>query len=152
MSLLSSRYLARFVDSLVISLPLLAAFKLVTGSATAPTLGKFAVTCVVWFSYGICLEASPWQATVGKRLLHLRVYTCSGRRPGLREATGRNLAKDAPFLILAFLPKGLLLCSAWLIIQVLVVHFSRTYRGLHDRYSETVVAGDTPPSDAGAAK
>lgn len=56
----------------------------------APPLLAFALLSLPWFAV---FEASPWQATPGKRLLGLRVVDDDGLRPGyvraaLRQASG----------------------------------------------------------------
>ncbi|MGH2355862.1 MAG: RDD family protein [Chloroflexota bacterium] len=53
---------------------------------TLPVAGYFALT-----------EASPWQATIGKRALGLRVATAAGQRLPLGRAVLRSLLKFAPW-------------------------------------------------------
>lgn len=52
------------------------------------------VPCWLYFSL---TEASPWQATLGKRLLGLRVTDCAGRRLGTGRALWRNFVKLIPW-------------------------------------------------------
>jgi len=48
--------------------------------------------------FALC-EASPWQGSVGKRVLGLKVVSRSGDRLGLLQAFGRNALKFAPWEI-----------------------------------------------------
>jgi len=66
--------------------------------------------------YGAGLESSPWQATLGKRWMGLKVTDAVGRRIGFLRATGRHAAKyvSALFCFLGFImalfsPRGLAL-------------------------------------------
>jgi uncharacterized RDD family membrane protein YckC len=62
---------------------------------------------VVWL-YFAALEASPWRATLGKRVVGVRVTTLDGRRIGVGRATARLLAK---LLSLALLGLGFVLAG-----------------------------------------
>ena len=55
-----------------------------------------------WIGSGAVLESSRWQATIGKRVVGLRVYNSSGGRITLMQAFVRALVKDGPFMLLAF--------------------------------------------------
>jgi hypothetical protein len=76
---------------------------------------------VVWIGCFTAFESSPWQATLGKRFMGLRVYNSQAGRPTPLQAAGRTLIKDGPFLVFAFLPGGRLLALIWLGAH-LVVH------------------------------
>jgi len=54
-----------------------------------PPLLATALLALAWFALS---EASPWQATPGKRLLGLRVVDAGGARIGLARAAARHLA------------------------------------------------------------
>ncbi len=54
-----------------------------------PPLLAAALLALAWFALS---EASPWQATPGKRLLGLRVVDAGGAHIGLARAAGRHLA------------------------------------------------------------
>ena len=47
----------------------------------------------VIFLYWILLEASIWQASVGKRIMGLKVVTDTGEKPDLAQCAARNLLK-----------------------------------------------------------
>ena len=70
-------------------------------------------TLVIYVTYGAVLE---WRyaATLGKRLMKLRVIGSQGRPPGLREALLRNIMKIFEFLVPPRIPPLLLL---WPIIN-----------------------------------
>ena len=62
-------------------------------------------------------------------------------------AAGRNLAKDGPFLVLQFVPSGLILSWILLGAHVIALHRSRVYQAIHDRIAGTWVAAlRKPPS------
>lgn len=63
---------------------------------------------VVWLYFAVC-ESSPWQATIGKLALGLRVTDLCGRRIGFAQASGRYFAK---FVSILSLGVGFLL-AAW---------------------------------------
>jgi uncharacterized RDD family membrane protein YckC len=68
---------------------------------------------VDWIGYGTALESSQWQATLGKRLLGLRVYTAEGGRLTPLQAASRNLIKDGPCIVPDTVPAGQLLSLVW---------------------------------------
>lgn len=80
------------------------------------------------------------QATLGKRLMGLRVYDSDGGRLGLVQAAKRNLVKDGPFLVLGLFPGGQLIGLALLVVHLVVLHRSPVYQAIHDRVAGTWVA------------
>ncbi|TWT19261.1 RDD family protein [Luteimonas marina] len=62
-----------------------------------PPLLAAALLALAWFALS---EASPWQATPGKRLLGLRVVDAGGARIGLARAAARHLAGALSWLTL----------------------------------------------------
>lgn len=91
----------------------------------------FAIVIVGIF-YSIAFEGSPLQATPGKLIMGLKVYGRKNKRPSLRGALIRALAKA-----LSWLP-----CGAGFAL----VAISPDRRGLHDIISKTRVAETTPYS------
>ncbi len=83
------------------------------------------VSYVIWIVYSTVFEASPSQATFGKRLLEIKVVGDSGQRLGWLGAISRNLAK-----ILSILPLGL--GFVWLL-------FSKNEQAWHDMIARTYV-------------
>ena len=79
------RYLARVIDSLAIGVivtPALSALGApILGNRDLMTiLGSLLALVVIWIGYGTFLESSLWQATLGKRLMGLRVCDFDGGR------------------------------------------------------------------------
>lgn len=84
-----------------------------------------------YFLYCTLLESSPWQATVGKRALGLKVMNRRGERIGFARAAARFVAK---------LLSVLTLCLGYLLIVV-----TRRRQALHDLIAGTLVAHDQTP-------
>jgi len=144
--LIGRRYVARLIDSMLIALLITAAARLAgTGlpknvGGSANTLFGFLLFLILWIGYGTALESSPWQATLGKRWMRLRVYDARGGRLSLLQAAGRNLTKDGPFLVFQFIPGGDLLSLILLGAHLLVLHRSPVYQAIHDCIAHTWVA------------
>jgi uncharacterized RDD family membrane protein YckC len=98
------------------------------------------IAVFLWIGYGTVLESSPWQATVGKRVMGLRVYDSQGQRLEPLQAAGRNLVKDGPFLALSLIPGGNLWSLVWIGAHLVVLHRSPVYQAIHDRVAHTWVA------------
>jgi uncharacterized RDD family membrane protein YckC len=108
--LLGRRYVERFIDSIIIVL-LIALITLgwtvVVSGRSASLSDKLVFSLLLffgWISYGTILESSKVQATLGKRIMGLRVYNAQGGRLELMQAAGRNVVKDGPFLVLGLIP------------------------------------------------
>ena len=83
-------------------------------------LGLFA-----WALYLIIMHASSWQATVGKRILGIKVVDEYGDRISLSRSTGRFFSE--------------FLSTILLMIGYLMIGFHRHKRGLHDIIAGTFV-------------
>jgi uncharacterized RDD family membrane protein YckC len=81
----------------------------------------FALT---WLYFAF-LESSVWQATVGKKLLRLKVVGSGGQRISFLRASARYFSK--------FLSRALLM------IGFLMVFFTKKKQGLHDKIASTFV-------------
>lgn len=79
---------------------------------------------VVWWYYALC-ESSPWQATVGKLAIGIRVTDMEGRRISLGRALIRYPA--------------MLLSTLIVFIGFIMVAFTRRKQGLHDLIAGTLV-------------
>lgn len=95
------------------------------GSAFANVLSF--VGTVAYFAY---LESSEWQATVGKRVLGMRVVDADGYRLSGLHALGRYVSAAVNWLLLGF--------------GYLVVAFHPEKRGLHDLIAQTRVVLEDP--------
>ena len=145
--LLGRRYLARFIDSIVIlALLVLPVFGLIgmltprMARSSASMLMILPLIVIVWIGYGAALESSRWQATLGKRLVGLRVYNLEGGRLSPMQAAGRNLVKDGAFLLFGSIPGGQLLSVVWLVAHLVVMHRSPVNQAIHDRAANSWVA------------
>ena len=95
-----------------------------------PWLGQlvgFALTTLPFGLYLALMEASRWQATVGKRCLGLRVVTLDGERPSLGRTVGRTTLKLLPWELGHVAPYQLIALArdeqatpTWLMILVTV--------------------------------
>lgn len=88
---------------------------------------------LLWILYGFAMDASPWQGTLGKQILGLRVVDEYGDRITWTASLVRNLTK-----LLSVLPFGL---GFWW------AAFSKKRRTWHDLLAHTHVVRDAPPSD-----
>jgi uncharacterized RDD family membrane protein YckC len=79
---------------------------------------------VSWFYYAGC-ESSPWQATLGKRLLRIAVTDQNGERISFLRASARHFAH-----ILSALP---------LLLGYLIMPFTRRKQAFHDKVSGCLV-------------
>jgi uncharacterized RDD family membrane protein YckC len=144
--LLGRRYLARIIDGILLGVIVAggvgfaAALLLPTMSVQERNLLSVGVWLILWITYGSVLEASPWQATLGKRWMRLRVCNREGGRLTLLQSTGRNVTKDGPFLLFQFLPGGTILTLILFVGHIVVIQTSSTYQAIHDRIASTWVA------------
>lgn len=95
-------------------------------------LFDIAVSLAVSALYNILFVASHWQATPGKRLLHLQVVMRDGSRPRLAAATMRHLANGLSMLLFG--------------LGYLTMAFMRDKATLHDLMSHTRVVVNRPAS------
>lgn len=94
-------------------------------SKSLQTFIFYSCAILIEWIYEAVLTSSSWQATVGKRILGLKVVDGEGNRISFAKATGRFLAK---------IISGLILC-----IGFLMIFWTKRKRGLHDMIAETLV-------------
>ena len=92
-------------------------------------------TLVTGWLYSALLESSSWQATVGKKVLGIRVTDLEGRRIGFGRATGRHFGKIISQMI----------CF----IGFIMAAFTERRQALHDMIAGTLVLQGPPGSDLG---
>jgi uncharacterized RDD family membrane protein YckC len=92
--------------------------------SAAEILGFFLGILIQWLWFTIA-ESSKWQASVGKKLLGLKVTDDQGRRLGFGQANGRYWSK--------------LLSTLILFIGFLMIAFTEKKQGLHDKVAGTLV-------------
>jgi uncharacterized RDD family membrane protein YckC len=85
----------------------------------------FGVNIVVSWLYEALMTSSSWQATLGKRLLNLKVTDDAGNRLSFLHATGRHFAKYVSNLTLG--------------IGYIMAGFTDRKRALHDMLAGTLV-------------
>lgn len=125
MRIFSLRFCAFIIDCLILTV----FFKIISfvtsllGISNEYILGiVFYVIFILYFSIQ---ESSYHQATIGKRILNLQVYTLNEERPSLFLAIWRNVARiiNTFTFCLGYLP----------------IIFTKNHQGLHDFVSKTVV-------------
>src|ERR1700693_3456311 len=90
--LLGKRYMARVIDWIIVSFIVIAVFKSASGLRAQIVAGgsgvvvQLSISLIVWIAYGAVFESSTWQATVGKRVMGIRVYGEQGHRLTLLRA------------------------------------------------------------------
>lgn len=94
-------------------------------SVIATSLVYGLIVFVGQWLYEALLTSSSWQATVGKRLLHLIVVDMQGNRISFARATGRHFAKFISALVMN--------------IGFIMAAFTERKQGLHDMIAGTLV-------------
>jgi uncharacterized RDD family membrane protein YckC len=125
------RFAAYAIDYVLVLLGgiVLGAVVIRAGIVEDGTQGRFTLWLLVgYFLYCTLLESSPWQATVGKRALGIKVTSRRGERIGYARAAARFGAK---------LLSVLTMCLGYLLIVV-----TRRRQALHDLIAGTLVAHD----------
>lgn len=87
-------------------------------------LGFVFGTLIHWLWFTIA-ESSKWQATIGKKMVGLKVTDENGERIGFGKANGRYWSKILSYLIL--------------FIGFVMVAFTEKKQGLHDKMAGTLV-------------
>jgi uncharacterized membrane protein len=83
------------------------------------------IEAIVLLLYWIVFEASAWQASVGKRLMSIRVVDLNGQRITLARSAARNLLKFVSVLTFG--------------IGFIIIAFTRREQGLHDILARALV-------------
>jgi uncharacterized RDD family membrane protein YckC len=115
-----------FVGSLFAFISLLSSGQDITNdNASAVTFALVLIMFVLTWLYYAGLESSPWQGTIGKRLLRLVVTDMRGQRIGFGRATGRYFGKILSALIL--------------LVGYIMTAFTARKQALHDLMAGTLV-------------
>lgn len=104
-------------------------------SQSAPLAGAAAA---LWWA---AFEASPWQASPGKRALGMRTIQAEGRRVGFGRALARSALKALP---LAFIPISPWAAAAVGLVAAALVLIDRRRRSYPDLLAGTAVI--VPPT------
>ena len=86
---------------------------------------EFFYQTLLWWVYSSVLHSSSWQATIGKKVLGMKVVDYSGERISFGRATGRYFASFLSTLILG--------------IGFMMVGWTKRKQGLHDFMANTLV-------------
>ena len=86
---------------------------------------EFVYQTLLWWVYSSALHSSSWQATIGKKVLGMKVVDYSGERISFGRATGRYFASFLSTLILG--------------IGFMMVGWTKRKQSLHDFMANTLV-------------
>jgi uncharacterized RDD family membrane protein YckC len=95
------------------------------GALSAISVGRSVLGTAVFVAYFALAETSPMGATLGKRLLGMRVTKVDGSRVGIVRSLSRNLLKG--------------LSAALLMIGFAMAGFTKRKQALHDLMTRTLV-------------
>lgn len=127
---------AFIIDSLIISVPLFLVLSAAEGTASGGGRGArnifFLLYLLVGWLYYAVQESSEKQATIGKRLLSMKVTDFNGNRLTFGNATGRFFGKLVSGMIYG--------------IGFLMAAFTKQRQALHDKMANTYVV--TAATDA----
>jgi uncharacterized RDD family membrane protein YckC len=134
---LGVRFGARILDTLLVWIPAAIVLTLVglgTGGLGMDGWLGGAITSLLWFGYFVYFESSSG-ATVGKKLLKIRVVTASGDLPTLEQAAKRNV-----WMLFGLVPilGGIAQLVAVIVIAV-TISGNEFNRGKHDEFAGTGV-------------
>jgi uncharacterized RDD family membrane protein YckC len=111
------------------------------GMSTDPDWTDVAVLFVIFYIFCPLLEASPWQATVGKRMLGLQITDRDGRRIGFGRAFVRTVLRSVVMYAYLFVIPA--------VVQLL--RFPKTKKLFHDELSSTLIGERVRPQQAPTA-
>jgi uncharacterized RDD family membrane protein YckC len=127
------RFAAYAIDYLIVLVGgmVLGALVIRTGIVENGTQGRFTVWLLAgYFLYCTSLESSSWQATIGKRLIGIKVTNRHGERIGFARAAARFVAK--------------LLSVLTLFVGYLLIAITARRQALHDLIAGTLVVHEGP--------
>ena len=131
------RFWAILIDTIIINLALAAAAVPVllwsgisfdtdlTEWSDRATAIVYAADFLLWWLYFALMESSPYQATLGKMVLSIKVTDLAGERISFWRATGRTLAK--------------IISGAILLIGYIMAAFTERKQALHDIIAQCLV-------------
>lgn len=123
------RFTAAMIDIVILLIPcLLVSFLLRASFRHGNPLVDFAnpiMSTAIWWAYSAVLQSSKWQATLGKKILGLKVCDYQGVRISFARASGRFFASYLSALLVG--------------IGFIMVAFTRNKQGLHDFMAKTLV-------------
>lgn len=123
---IGERLVAGILDYLITTIPLAMIFG--EAAFTASSGGAFFASVLIAWLYSALQESSQRQATVGGRVLGLRVTSLEGAQITFARATGRHFASYISAIIL--------------LIGFIMIAFTQRKQGLHDIMADTLVVHD----------
>lgn len=127
---LGARIGARLLDVLLIGIPV----SIILGVIGVGGIGVGVIVSLLWFGYFVWLESNQG-ATVGKKILNLRVVGPDGSHPALDVAAKRNV-----WMLVGIIPViGSLLSLIAVIVIIVTISQSEENRGYHDTFAGTFV-------------
>jgi uncharacterized RDD family membrane protein YckC len=134
---LGVRFAARLLDGLLVGIPaaiVLTIFGLGTGGLGLDGWIGGAITSLLWFGYFVYFESSTG-ATLGKKLLKVRVVAPDGNPPSMEAAAKRNI-----WMLFGLIPilGGIAQLVAVIVIAV-TINSNEFNRGKHDEFANTGV-------------
>ncbi len=125
------RFAARLIDGLIVGA--IGAVLFIALSMVEPVLGN-TFAFIASFIYYIAMHGSSWQATVGKKVLGIRVIRADGSDVSYGRATGRSFAELISYLVF--------------MIGYIMAAFTDQKKSLHDIICDTRVVYDTRKQQA----
>lgn len=123
-----ARFFAYFIDGLIMIVPLLILRYLISGGLSDSSGVSGIVELVAAWLYYALQESGPKQATLGKRVMEIKVTSMRGGRISFGRATGRYFAK--------------ILSAIILLIGYIMAGFTKRKQALHDMIAETLVVSN----------
>lgn len=127
------RYVAGFIDLIILvilTICLMAGFDMLSDTPASPKIGaNMGLTLaffILWFGYGLILETSSWQATIGKKITGLIVTDEYGEPLTFGRALGRACGKVLSGLVPFY-------------ISYTMMHWTKKNKTLHDLMAGTRV-------------
>jgi uncharacterized RDD family membrane protein YckC len=131
---LGARIGARLLDGLIVGIPASIVLGLIFRFEATGWIST-AIVSLLWFGYFVLMESNQG-ATIGKRLLNLRVVGADGQPPSIEQAAKRNV-----WMLIGLIPTflGSLLSLAAVIAIIVTISSNADNRGLHDQFADTAV-------------
>lgn len=161
MNVVFRRLTAFFIDCMVLAAYASVLFggspflrPLFTGSPYSAELTGFLLLTLPFVLYVTICEASKWQATIGKRIMKLRVVNAdTGRRLHVAQAALRSALKFLPWELahfaiwhtfifassLQYVAMGVLAVSYLMMFTYIVGLLRRNHQPIYDRFARTKV-------------
>jgi uncharacterized RDD family membrane protein YckC len=135
---LGARFGARLLDVVILLIPLLIVFFVLALFMTALGFDSWlmgAIFSLLWFGYYVYFESTTG-ATLGKKILRLRVVAADGTPPSTEAAAKRNA-----WMLLGLIPTfvGDLLSIIAVIVIAVTISSNEYNRGKHDEIAGTGV-------------